>query len=81
MSERIKPLSGEFILLRRTEFNANCVWRGEKDVTMKKRHPAADGFDWRRPHHSPLFWFGTVLFLAAIVYYLWSQDLSTRPSL
>jgi hypothetical protein len=49
---------------------------------MQKRHrPADDGFDWRRPHHSPLFWFGAALFLAAIVYYLWSQDLSTRPSL
>jgi hypothetical protein len=53
----------------------------DEDSAMQKRHPPADGFDWRRPHHSPLFWLGVVLFLAAIAYYLWSQDLSTRPSL
>jgi len=48
---------------------------------VQKRSPKAAGFDWRRPHHSPLFWIGALLFLAAMVYYLWSQDLSTRPSL
>ncbi|SFK45130.1 hypothetical protein [Methylocapsa palsarum] len=35
--------------------------------------------DWRRIHHSPLFWFGAVLFLAAIGIYVWSDDLSWRP--
>ncbi|VFU09294.1 hypothetical protein [Methylocella tundrae] len=35
--------------------------------------------DWRRIHHSPLFWVGAVLFLAAISIYVWSEDLSWRP--
>ena len=30
--------------------------------------------------HSPLFWIGTVLCLAAIAIYLWSDDLAWRPS-
>ena len=31
----------------------------------------------RRPiHHSPTFWIGIVLCLAAIAIYLWSDDLS-----
>ena len=35
----------------------------------------------RRPiHHSPMFWIGLVLCLAAIAIYLWSDDLSWRPS-
>jgi hypothetical protein len=35
--------------------------------------------DWRRIHHSPLFWVGVVLFLAAIAVYVGSEDLSWRP--
>jgi hypothetical protein len=35
--------------------------------------------DWRRIHHSPIFWIGIVLCLAAIVIYLWSDDLSWHP--
>ena len=31
-------------------------------------------------HHSPLFWIGTVLCLAAIAIYLWSDDLAWRLS-
>jgi len=31
-------------------------------------------------HHSPLFWAGAVLFLAAIVIYVFTDDLSLRPS-
>jgi hypothetical protein len=35
----------------------------------------------RRPiHHSPIFWIGIVLCLAAIAIYLWSDDLSWHPS-
>ncbi|MDO9058393.1 MAG: hypothetical protein Q7U92_05135 [Bradyrhizobium sp.] len=35
----------------------------------------------RRPiHHSPMFWIGIVLCLAAIAIYLWSDDLSRLPS-
>ncbi|WP_202899178.1 hypothetical protein [Methylocapsa aurea] len=40
----------------------------------------ADRPDWRRIHHSPLFWVGAALFLAAITIYLWSEDLSWRPT-
>jgi hypothetical protein len=36
--------------------------------------------DLRRIHHSPLFWVGAVLFLAAIAIYVFSDDLSWRPS-
>jgi len=36
--------------------------------------PAAEGRDWRRIHHSPVFWFGIVLCLAAIIIYVWSDD-------
>jgi hypothetical protein len=36
-------------------------------------------FDRRPIHHSPIFWIGIVLSLAAIVIYLWSYDLSWRP--
>jgi hypothetical protein len=35
--------------------------------------------DWRRIHHSPLFWVGVILFLAAISIYVWSDDLAWRP--
>jgi hypothetical protein len=35
--------------------------------------------DWRHIHHSPLFWIGAVLFLAAIAIYVGSEDLSWRP--
>ncbi|CAN7583521.1 hypothetical protein LJR220_005350 [Bradyrhizobium sp. LjRoot220] len=31
-------------------------------------------------HHSPMFWVGLVLCLAAIAIYLWSDDLSWRPT-
>jgi hypothetical protein len=35
--------------------------------------------DWRRIHHSPMFWVGVVMCLAAIAIYVWSDDLSWRP--
>jgi hypothetical protein len=35
--------------------------------------------DWRRIHHSPLFWVGLVLCLGAITIYVLSEDLSWRP--
>ena len=35
--------------------------------------------DWRKLHHSPTFWIGVVLCLAAIGVYVWSDDLSWRP--
>jgi hypothetical protein len=33
----------------------------------------------RHIHHSPLFWVGVVLFMAAITVYIFSEDLSLRP--
>jgi hypothetical protein len=41
--------------------------------------PAAKEGDWRRIHHSPVFWIGIVLCLTAIIIYVWSDDLSWRP--
>lgn len=40
---------------------------------------AAEAQSWRRIHHSPVFWIGLVLCLAAIIIYVWSDDLSWRP--
>jgi len=42
--------------------------------------PAVRRTHWRRIHHSPLFWVGAFLFLAAITIYALSDDLSWRPS-
>ena len=39
----------------------------------------AERRDWRRIHHSPVFWIGIVLCLAAIGIYVWSDDLAWRP--
>jgi hypothetical protein len=36
--------------------------------------------DSRPIHHSPIFWLGILLCLAAIAIYLWSDDLSWRPA-
>ncbi len=41
--------------------------------------PDAPRRDWRRVHHSPLFWVGVAMFLAAIMTYVFSEDLSLRP--
>jgi hypothetical protein len=41
--------------------------------------PARPPRDWRRIHHSPVFWLGVVLCLAAIAIYVWSDDLAWRP--
>jgi len=35
--------------------------------------------DWTRIHHSPVFWIGILMCLAAILIYVWSDDLSWRP--
>ena len=52
---------------------------------MGNRHgdmpnPAHRRRHWKRIHHSPLFWVGAFLFLAAITIYVLSDDLSWRPS-
>ena len=43
---------------------------------MKPQDPARDC---RRIHHSPMFWIGIVMCLAAITIYVLSDDLSWRP--
>ncbi|WP_198135132.1 hypothetical protein [Rhodopseudomonas palustris] len=45
-----------------------------------REQPAAAGRGGRPIHHSPVFWIGILLCLAAIIVYLWSDDLSWRPS-
>jgi len=40
---------------------------------------AAPRRDWRRVHHSLWFWVGAAMFLAAILTYVFSEDLSLRP--
>jgi hypothetical protein len=55
-------------------------------VSEKHRHggaakPAVGRRHWHRIHHSPTFWVGAVLFLAAIAIYVLSDDLSWRPQL
>ena len=47
---------------------------GRREVIEMKHAP-----DWRNVHHTMTFWIGVVLCLAAIVIYLWSDDLSWRP--
>jgi hypothetical protein len=57
----------------------------ERAVNEKHHHgaprPVVRRRDWRRIHHSPLFWVGVLLFLAAITIYLLSDDLAWRPHL
>jgi hypothetical protein len=49
-------------------------------VTKTGHDPArARKRDWRRVHHSPWFWVGVAMFMAAILTYVFSEDLSLRP--
>jgi hypothetical protein len=41
--------------------------------------PSKSKREGRPIHHSPVFWIGLVMCLAAIAIYLWSDDLSWRP--
>jgi hypothetical protein len=55
---------------------------GSGEVNMKNGHTGAAGArrrDWTRIHHSPLFWVGVFLCLAAIMVYVLSDDLSWTP--
>lgn len=45
----------------------------------QRTKPETPKRDWRRIHHSPLFWVGVLMFLAAIMTYVFSEDLSLRP--
>jgi hypothetical protein len=49
---------------------------------LSKNHHRAEAKparDWRRIHHSPLFWLGALLFLAAVTVYVLSDNLAWRP--
>jgi hypothetical protein len=47
---------------------------------MKNGHAGAPGVrHWTSIHHSPLFWVGVFLCLAAITVYVLSDDLSWTP--
>ncbi|WP_297295303.1 hypothetical protein [uncultured Methylovirgula sp.] len=49
---------------------------------LKRAHNGgAPRRDWRRIHHSPLFWLGVLMFAAAIGIYVWSDDLAWRPKI
>jgi hypothetical protein len=52
-------------------------------VTRNAHHhgqkPAASRRDWRKVHHSPWFWVGVVMFVAAIAIYVLTDDLSIHP--
>jgi hypothetical protein len=50
-----------------------------EDCQRSEPRPADQRRDWRRIHHSPLFWLGVGLCLAAIMIYVLSDDLSWRP--
>jgi len=49
------------------------------DQNHEREAAVAAGPGWRRIHHSPVFWVGIALCLAAILIYVWSDDLSWRP--
>jgi len=49
-------------------------------MTKTAHDPAlAQRRDWRRVHHSPWFWVGVAMCIAAILTYVFSEDLSLRP--
>ena len=63
---------------RATERTALLVNKITHDRGGGARSPKRD---WRRIHHSPLFWVGVAMFLTAILTYVFSEDLSLRPRL
>jgi hypothetical protein len=68
----------------RDDINAHRRTNGDGPMNNKNHHgdapkPAARRGDWRQVHHSPLFWVGVFMFLAAITIYVLSDDLSWRP--
>jgi hypothetical protein len=48
------------------------LWQIEGARTVKKQTT-------KPIHHTPAFWIGIILCLAAIAIYLWSDDLSWQP--
>jgi hypothetical protein len=62
-----------------------CLPAVEREVLVTRnahhheQKPAASRRDWRKVHHSPWFWVGVVMFLAAITIYVLTDDLSIHP--
>ncbi|MFX7567133.1 hypothetical protein ABTJ77_19485, partial [Acinetobacter baumannii] len=50
--------------------------RAADDLGEARMEPSTSKRDSRPIHHSPVFWIGIVMCLAAIAIYLWSDDLS-----
>jgi hypothetical protein len=76
-------LAGAFCYLRSGRHESKGV-----EMTGNKRarhHGGAEGEsarpDWRRLHHSRLFWVGLFMMLLAITIYVLSDDLAWRPRL
>jgi hypothetical protein len=53
----------------------------KRDIMDQQAKPAVRRRNWRRIHHSLLFWIGLFLCLGAITIYVLSEDLSSRPRL
>ena len=60
-------------------FNRTGIDGGLPRHEVIEMKPTVQPRDWRRVHHSPIFWIGIVLCLAAIAIYVWSDDLSWMP--
>ena len=45
---------------------------------MAQQPAPSSNRDWRRVHHSPWFWLGVAMCMAAILIYVFSEDLSLR---
>ena len=52
-----------------------------KSAPHRRAKPNAPRRDWRHVHHSPWFWVGVAMLFAAILTYVFSEDLSLRPRL
>jgi hypothetical protein len=59
----------------------NLKIKGKAGIMDQQAKPAVRRRNWRRIHHSPLFWVGLFLCLSAITIYVLSEDLSWRPRL
>ncbi len=58
------------------ELEAGCRLGWARAITRSARVKESEG---RPIHHTPAFWIGIALSLAAIAIYLWSDDLSWQP--
>jgi hypothetical protein len=81
------PKRGDAAALRLLASQAHERLRGLATRPTEKVRPLAarpsmkpDAHNRRPIHHSPVFWIGIVLCLAAIAIYLWSDDLTWRPA-